>query len=192
MIYTIEGKLSHRAEHFTVVDIGGLGIKVFAHARGIEKLPAAGTKVKFFCHLHVREDALDLYGFASEAELTFFESLISISGVGPKSALAILNIDKLENILAAIKEGRPDLLTRASGIGRKTAERIILELRGKVKSEKSESFIGKMEADSDLVEILVGLGYRRDQGKSALAKVDEKIVGLEDRLKAVLKVLGGK
>lgn len=192
MIHTIEGTLTHRGGNFAVVNVGGLGIKVFSHARGISSLPVAGNKIKFFCHLHVREDALDLFGFTSEEELSFFESLISISGVGPKSALSIFGVDKLENILAAIKENRPDLLTRASGIGRKTGERIVLELRGKVGSEKSESFVGKMEADSDVVEALVGLGYRRDQARAALGKIDEKVTGLEERLKAALKILGGK
>ncbi len=192
MIYSIDGKLTHRGGNFAVVEIGGLGMKVFTHARGIGALPAIGSGLKFFCHLHIRENAMELYGFVLQAELEFFESLISVNGVGPKSALAILGVDKLENILAAIKESRPDLLTHASGIGRKTAERIVLELKNKVTSEKSESFVGKMESDSDLVETLVGLGYRRDQAKAALAKVGEKIIGLEDRLKAALKVLAGK
>ncbi len=192
MIYTIEGKLTHRAENFVVIETGGLGIKVFTHARSMHALPAAGSNSKFFCHLHLREDAMELYGFTSQKELELFEALISVNGVGPKSALAILGIDTLENISAAIKENRPDLLKRASGIGGKTADRIVLELKNKITSEKSESFVGKMEADSDLLETLVGLGYRREQAKSALAKVDEKVVGLEERLKAAFKVLGKK
>ncbi|MEK7507997.1 MAG: Holliday junction branch migration protein RuvA [Patescibacteria group bacterium] len=192
MIYTIEGKLTHRGENFVVLETGGLGMRIFTHARSMHAIPASGSVIKFFCHLHVRENALELYGFASQKELDLFESLISVSGVGPKSAIAILGIDKLENILAAIKENRPDLLRRASGIGGKTADRIVLELKNKVTSEKSESVVGKMETDSDLVETLVGLGYRREQAKAALAKVDEKVVGLEGRLKAVFKVLGKK
>ncbi len=192
MIYSIEGKLTHKGLNFSVVEVGGLGFKLFMHARDIARLPAMGSTAKFFCHLRPREDAMDLYGFASKAELDFFELLISVSGVGPKSALSILGIDALENILAAVKEGRPDLLTRASGIGRKTAERIVLELKNKVVSEKSESFVGKMEADSDLVETLVSLGYRREQAKAALGKVSEKVTDLQERLKAALKVLGGK
>ncbi len=192
MLYSISGKLASKGGHFAVVDAAGLGLKIFTNQRTLASLPQIGSGVKFFCHLHVREDALELYGFLTEAELGFFELLISVSGVGPKSALAILEIDKLEKLTSAIKESRPDLLTRASGIGRKTAERIILELKSKVQSAKSEMIVAKMESDSDLVETLVGLGYRRDQARAALGRVDEKIAKMEDRLKAVLKILGGK
>ncbi len=192
MISSIEGMLSLKGERGVVVEVGGVGFMVFTSARVIRALPAAGSKVKFFSHLHVRENAIELYGFPSRPELEFFEALISVSGVGPKSALAILGVDKFENIAAAIREGRPDLLTRASGIGRKIGERIVLELRTKVSSVESESFVGKMEADTDLIETLASLGYRKEQAKSALEKVDGKIKGLEDRLKAALKILGGK
>jgi holliday junction DNA helicase RuvA len=128
----------------------------------------------------------------SEDELQFFEMLISVSGVGPKSALAILDVAKLDELSAAIKEDRPDLLTRASGIGRKTAERVIIELRTKVQSVKSGSMVEKMETDADLVEALSSLGYRREEARAALGKVDVKVVGVEARLKAALGILGKK
>lgn len=192
MLYGISGKLAAKGGHFAVVEAAGLGLKIFTNARTLGKLPPAGSDVKFFTHLHVREDALDLFGFLSQEELLFFELLISVSGVGPKSALAIMDVAELKSLQAAIKEGRPDLLTKASGVGTKTAERIIIDLRNKVRSEKSELVVGKMDTDVDLVETLVGLGYRRDQAKVALGKVDEKITNLEDRLKAALKILGGR
>ncbi|MBI4059743.1 Holliday junction branch migration protein RuvA [Candidatus Giovannonibacteria bacterium] len=192
VIYSISGKLVSKFEHFVVVEAAGLGLKVFVNKRTLGKLPSAGTDVKLFSYFYLREDGVELYGFVSESELRFFEMLISVSGVGPKSALTILDIAELKNLAAAIKEGRPDLLTKASGIGRKTAERIILELKSKVQSEKSEQVVRKMETDADLVETLVGLGYRREEVRAALSKVDEKIAGMEDRLKAALKVLSGK
>jgi holliday junction DNA helicase RuvA len=192
MLYSISGKLALKSEHFAVVDAAGLGLKIFASRRTLDALPALSANVKFFTHLHVREDALDLFGFPTAEELAFFELLISVSGVGPKSALSIMDVAELKNLSAAIKEGRPDLLTKASGVGRKTAERIILDLKGRVSSEKSETTVGKMDVDIDLVETLTGLGYRRDQAKAALGKVDEKIMNLEERLKAALKILGGK
>src|ERR1700733_232500 len=98
--------------------------------------------------------------------------LISVSGVGPKSALSILDIAQLDELSAAIKEGRPDLLTKAAGIGRKTAERVIIELRGRVQSSRSGAITEKMQTDSDLVEALMSLGYHRDQARAALAKVN--------------------
>jgi Holliday junction DNA helicase RuvA len=192
VIYTLEGRLSSKNDNFAVVEVVGLGLKIFTNSRTLGSLPAVGSAVKFFTHLHQREEGLELYGFLTRDELSFFELLISVSGVGPKSALSIMEISELKNLTAAIKENRPDLLTRASGVGRKTAERIILELKSRVQSEKSELVVGKMEADADLVETLTGLGYRRDQARAALAKVDEKIAGLENRLKAALKILGGR
>jgi Holliday junction DNA helicase RuvA len=194
MIYSIEGALALKEVSFAVVEAGGLGVKLFASKQTLEALPLAGTgnKVKFFCHLHVREDALDLFGFTAAAELEFFEMLISVSGVGPKSALAILDTAPLDELSAAIKEGRPDLLTRAAGIGRKTAERVIVELRTKVQSSKSGATVDKMQTDSDLVEALMSLGYHRDQARAALGKVGKEIEGTEARLRAALAVLANK
>jgi Holliday junction DNA helicase RuvA len=148
-----------------------------------------GCETKLFTHFHIREDAMELYGFLSEESLTFFELLISVSGVGPKSALSILDVAALDELSAAIKEGRPDLLTKASGIGRKTAERIIIELRNKVQSAKSGAVVEKMETDSDLVEALSSLGYRREEARAALGKVASETVGVEARLKEALKIL---
>lgn len=189
MIYSVEGKLSLKDDHFAVVTTGGIGVKLFASRLTIEGLPALGAAVKFFCHLHVREDALDLFGFTSPDELQFFEMLISVSGVGPRSALAILDTGPLEELSAAIKENRPDLLTRAPGIGRKTAERVIIELRTKVQAAKSEATVAKMETDSDLLEALTSLGYRRDEARAALGKVGKEVEGTEARLRAALAVL---
>ncbi len=192
MFYNVSGKLTAKMGGFAVIDAAGLGLKIFISSRTAERLPPTGSNLKLFSHLHVREDAMELYGFLSEEELRFFELLISVSGVGPKSAIAILNIAEIKDLAAAIKENRPDLLTRASGIGRKTAERIVLELKTKVKAEKSDLTVGKMESDADIVETLAGLGYKREQAKAALARIDEKIIGLEERLKAALKILGGR
>lgn len=192
MIYSVEGKLALKESGFAVVTTGGVGIKLFASRLTIEGLPAVGADIKFFCHLHVREDALDLFGFTSPDELQFFEMLISVSGVGPRSALAILDTGPLSELSAAIKENRPDLLTRAPGIGRKTAERVIVELKTKVQSAKSGAVVEKMQTDSDLVEALMGLGYRRDEARAALGKVDEKMTGTEERLRAALAMLANK
>ena len=192
MIYSVKGKIELKSSTFAVLDVGGLGLKIFMHDRGLHALGVVGDTAHLFCHLQVKEDALDLYGFLDEHELRFFELLISVSGVGPRSALSILHVADLGQLAAAIKEGRPDVLTRASGIGRKTAERVIVELRSKVKSEQSAETVKKMETDSDLVEVLTNLGYRREEARVALGKVDEKIVDLEARLKMALKILAGR
>ncbi len=131
MIYSIFGRLALKEENFIVIEAGGFGMKLFVSKTTLDALPAAanGNEVKLFTHLNVKEDALDLYGFSSQDELDFFELLISVSGVGPRSALAILDVGRLNELSAAIKEGRPDLLTKAAEIGRTTVERMILEMR---------------------------------------------------------------
>ena len=190
MIYRVSGKLVLIADRFVVIETGGIGFKVHISARTLAGLGAPGVDITFFTHMHVREDGMDLFGFLSEAELVFFELLISISGVGPRSALSILDVASLEELSAAIKEGRPDLLSRASGIGKKTAERIIIELKTKVQSVKAGIVVEKMEVDEDLIEALANLGYRRDDARSALSKVGTDVQGINDRLRATLSILG--
>jgi Holliday junction DNA helicase RuvA len=192
MIYSVSGKLASKGGNLMIVETGGFGIKVFASEQTIRRAGPAGKDIKLFTHFHVREDAMDLYGFLSEDELSFFELLISVSGVGPKSALSIIDVADLEELSAAIQEGRPDLLTKASGIGRKTAERIIVELRSKMKSSRSGAVVEKMETDVDLVEALSNLGYRREEARDALAKVPRETTGVEARLKEALRILSGR
>lgn len=190
MIYRVSGKLVLIADRFVVIETGGIGFKVHISARTLAGLGSPGVDIVFFTHMHVREDGMDLFGFLSESELVFFELLISISGVGPRSALSILDVASLEELSAAIKEGRPDLLSRASGIGKKTAERIIIELKTKVQSVKAGIVVEKMEVDEDLIEALANLGYRRDDARSALSKVGAEVQGINDRLRAALSILG--
>lgn len=189
MIYSLSGKLEGKKDNSVIVNVHGVGFKVFASKRTILDL---AEEVNIFTHLNVKEDALDLYGFRTAEDLDFFEKLISVSGVGPKSALSIMDVADLKNVTAAIQEGRPDLLTQASGIGRKTAERIIVELRGKVGMASSEGAVRAMESDADVLEALTALGYKRDVARSALEKIETDIKGVEVRLKAALKILGKK
>ncbi|MBI2888743.1 MAG: Holliday junction branch migration protein RuvA [Candidatus Liptonbacteria bacterium] len=200
MIYTLEGILGLKTDRFAVVEVAGVGLRVNLHGQALGKLPRVGTKIKLFTHFHVREDAFDLYGFLTEEELDLFELLISVSGVGPKSALSVLDVAERKEIEAAIKENRPDLLTRASGVGRKTAERIILELKGKVSARGSGATVQRMETDADLIEALTGMGYAREEARDALAKVSVSPAGpgqaasrdLSARLKEALRILSGR
>ena len=189
MIYSLNGKLVAKKEGFVVIDVAGLGYKVHVAPRILEKLPSVGESVQLYSYLNVKEDALDLYGFLREPELVFFEKLLTISGVGPKSALAVMAVATVEQLAAAINEGKSDLLTRAPGVGKKTAERIVLELRGKLPSLKSGETVLLMEADVDVEEALVGLGYSRSDARKAIEKVDRKTKGLENRLKTALRNL---
>ena len=192
MIYSIKGKLAEKHNNFFVVEISGIGFQIKSSFNVLKTLSQIGSEVNVFTYLHVREDALELYGFLDKEELNFFEMLIGISGIGPKSALGIMGVEKVEKLKAAISEGRAELLTKASGVGKKTAERVVLELRGKLSQEGSGKIAGLMETDLDIVEALANLGYTKFQAKEALAKVDSKIVRMEERIKEALKLLKSK
>ncbi len=132
---------------------------------------------------------MELYGFLRKEELEFFKLLIGVSGIGPKSALGVLGMESVDKLRAAISEGRTELLTKASGVGKKTAERIILELRSKFIQPGSEKIVGMMESDRDIVDALVNLGYTTGQARSALEKIDPAIVAMEERIKHALRIL---
>jgi len=190
MIHYLTGKVIGRGENFAVIDNNGIGFKVFLTSETINKLPVTDSAVKIFCYLYIREETgPELYGFLKEEEVNFFGLLNSISGIGPKTALNILSIDRLENIMAAIIESRPDLLTRASGIGQKTAERIILELKSKIKMKTAKSLTQKLDLDTEVEEALVGLGYARRQVRDVLTQIPADIKKIEDRLKEALRFL---
>src|SRR3989344_472730 len=189
MIYFLEGILRDKKNDFCAIEVGGVAFKVRSSSNVLKSLPKIGDSVKLYTHLHVREDALDLYGFLEFEELQLFESLISVSGIGPKSAMNILGIDKLDKLRAAINEGRVELLTKASGVGKKTAERVVLELRGKLAQSGSQKLVGLMESDQDILEVLVNLGYTRSQAKDALEKVPSQKLSIEERIKEALSLL---
>lgn len=189
MIYSVEGKIVGRGDFFVVVEIGGLGLKISTDARTLRGISKTGDKVRLFCYLYVREDQLELYGFKEEETLRLFEMLNTVAGIGPKTALGILDVDTVSNIMAAIIERRAELLTRTSGIGRKTAERIILELHGKIKLPKAKALTEKMDIDREVEEALTGLGYARAEVRKAVEAVPETEKTLEERLKFALKTL---
>ncbi|MBI5306158.1 Holliday junction branch migration protein RuvA [Candidatus Wolfebacteria bacterium] len=192
MIYSLSGKLLVKKLNFAVIEAGGIGFKIFISSKSSYKLPKIGSKAKLFCYTNVRQDGLELYGFFDEEELEIFELFIAINSIGPKIALRILSELPLGSVLSAIDKNRPDILSRISGIGKKTAERIILELRGKVKnkSEKNgEKLISIMEMDEDLEKALKNLGYKQSEIKDALRDVPSKIDKIDERLKFALKFL---
>lgn len=187
MIYSLTGSVSKKQGGAVVVEVSGVGYFVTAPLSVLASLPAVGEQVKLLIHHHVREDANDLYGFLTDQELSLFQSLISISGVGPKSAMGIMGVAPAADLVAAINEGRVDLLTKASGVGKKTAERVVLELKGKLTFMETSTAIHKMEGDLELEETLIGLGYSKAQAKAAIGKLDPVLKDFSERLKAVLK-----
>ncbi|MBI5079152.1 Holliday junction branch migration protein RuvA [Candidatus Wolfebacteria bacterium] len=188
MIYCLSGKLIAKNPNFAVIEASGIGFKVFISPRTDKNLSKSG-KVRFFCSLIPHREGLDLYGFLSEKELEIFELFRSIAGIGPKAALKILGIDDINGLLAAINEGRGDLLTKAAGVGAKKAERVILEMRGKIKTKHDEKNLKLMESDLETESALKNLGYKRDKIASVLKQISPDLVKKEDRIKAALKIL---
>lgn len=189
MISYLRGTIKLKEEVFVVVVVSGVGYKVFLLERDLSKTKV-GEAAEFFTYHYVREDDERLYGFSNLEELEMFELLFSITGIGPKSAMGILNIAPINSLKAAIVKKDVSLLTKVSGVGRKTAERVVLELASKIKSSSKTA-----EETSDLfdaVEALMSLGYSRTQALSALEKIPENISDAAEKVRLALKSLGKK
>ncbi len=176
-------------DKYVVVDVGGLGYKVFVTADTLHSLKV-GNETFLSTYLAVREDALDLYGFTSKKEKDFFELLLTISGIGPKSALNILSLVSSDTLVSAIRSGSTAHLVKVSGIGRKTAEKIVLELRDKLGGmAMTEDMSIGMSSDADAIEALKALGYDGDDAREALKKIDKEISDTAKKVRAALKLL---
>ena len=189
MISSLEGLIEYKSSRFVAINVAGVGYKVFISPIISKKIPESGQKVKLFTFLYVRENALDIYGFLDRKEEEFFELLISISGIGPKSALGILSVASVSEIKSAIIKGDSAPLTKVSGIGRKTAEKIILELKNKIEILPSEFVAGSPE-DSEVIDALIGLGYKLSEAREAIRKIPKSIKGVEAKIKETLKMMG--
>lgn len=191
MISHIKGKIILKKEKFIIVSTGNVGYKIFTLSNSSE----VGEEVEFFVHLNVREDALTLFGFSKYEDLELFELLISVSGIGPKTGLGVLSLADSKTIKIAIAREDSSILTRVSGIGKKTAERIILELKNKftiTDADRSEEKGKEINDHSDALEALVSLGYSSYQAKKTLSEISPEIKDVGERIKMALKELGRK
>ena len=192
MISYIKGKIIFKNDSFIIVSTGSVGYKVFV----MSDLSEIGQDIELFTYLNVREDALTLYGFLEYKELELFEHLISISGIGPKAGMGILSLADPKTIKVAIAKGDSSILTRVSGIGKKTAERVVLELRNKFSSIEGDDALqekGKEINDyTDTIEALVSLGYSSSQAKKALSNIPTEVKDISERIRLSLKELGKK
>jgi holliday junction DNA helicase RuvA len=190
MIAQLRGRVVMRRDDSVVLDVNGVGFRVRTPTSTLEVVGGEGTEAQLFTHLHVREDDLSLYGFASEEELSLFELLLTVSGIGPRAALGVLSAAAPNTVRAAIAQGNLDILTGIPGIGKKTAQRLVLELKGKV--DLTEAELGETSPlDQEVVAALVNLGYSAAEAQRAARAVpaSEKVV--EDRIRAALRYLGG-
>jgi Holliday junction DNA helicase RuvA len=188
MIGYIEGTIRLVTDKYALISTGGLGYKVFGTQELLAKLNGQ-TNCSLFTHLAVREDALDLYGFENESELSLFELLITVSGIGPRGALNVLSIASIETLEQAIATGDTGYLTKVSGIGRKTAEKIVLELRDKMQARTNGETKKDLRGESDAVLALQSLGYSQSESREALKQIDPTLT-TNQKIKEALKFLG--
>jgi Holliday junction DNA helicase RuvA len=197
MIAIIHGALVYKSIDHIIIDVGGIGYRVFIPLSTFYSLPEEG-EIKIYTHTHVREDALSLYGFLTLEEKELFATLITISGVGPKLAVNILSHIPVNDLKRAIAGGDVARLSSLPGIGKKTAERLILELKDRLKSaerdlpeEKTSSFGFKTEnLLNDVISAMVNLGYKESQARKVLENMElAPNATMEDTLKGALKLL---
>jgi Holliday junction DNA helicase RuvA len=194
----IRGKLEAKGGDYIIIDAGGIGYKVFTSLSTLEAAGQTGNEFKAFTHLYVREDVMSLYGFATQEELGMFELLLTVSGVGPKAALALLSAVSPSKFGLAVITDDAKTLTRAQGIGAKMAQRIILELKDKIKKEQlalntgagfEKAAVGGNSRQSEAISALMVLGYTMVEANRAVAAVYSEELDLESIIRNALKGL---
>jgi holliday junction DNA helicase RuvA len=186
MIRMVRGTVMARGKDYLVIDVGGVGYKVFVPE------PAAlsansNEEIILHTYLQVREDALNLFGFADEEELAMFELLLGVNGVGPKVALATLSVLNPDMLRMAVASEEPAMIARVPGVGKRTAEKIVLELRDKVKHVSGiQSLAYATDVDSEVVDALISLGYSVVEAQRAVQKLPKEATSVEDRLRLAL------
>ncbi|MBC8609794.1 Holliday junction ATP-dependent DNA helicase RuvA [uncultured Ruminococcus sp.] len=197
MIYSLHGILKVTEPNFVVVDVGGVGYGVKTTLTTVSTLPPVGEEVFLYTYLHVREDAMELYGFYDASELNCYKMLISVNGVGPKAALSILSDHTPEQFALCVASGDAKALTKSAGIGLKTAQRIVLELKDKVSKEQvADGVTGRRAAPAavatgnaaEAISALVVLGYPQSEAAAVISSLDPS-TSVEDMIKAGLKGL---
>lgn len=187
MISSLNGKVVHKDLGYIIIDVGGVGYRV-AVETGVALEAIPGEAIFLWTYLAVRENALDLYGFKEREVLEIFELLITISGIGPKTALGILNVASPATLRQAVGTGDTSYLTRVSGIGKKNADKIVLELKDKLLISEGDKE-ADIRGDKDALEALISLGYSERDAREALKQISSEIHGASERVKAALKSL---
>ena len=188
MIATLEGILEYRGDDSVIINVGGIGFRVYVPTSTSSQLGAVKGRVSLYTHLHVREDNISLYGFASSEELTLFKSLISVTGIGAKLALALLSALNPGQLVMAITSGDIDLLSQTPGIGKKIASRLVVELKGKLEKDWRDVALPLAPERVDVIAALTGLGYSVMEATKAISKLpDSEGLSLEEKVKMALQ-----
>ena len=199
MIYNVKGILTYTDPNFAVVECGGVGFKCFVSMTTLRELPSIGKEVNLYTYMSVREDALGLFGFFSVDELEAFKLLISVSGIGPKAAMAILSVLSPDKLSVAVSSGDVRSIQSAQGVGKKTAERVVLELKDKMLAigGASSTVVEGIQAVStnenaqEAVEVLVSLGFTQSDAAAAVGSMD-KSLSVDDMVRKGLRLLSSQ
>ena len=200
MFSYLKGFLAQKGQNFVVIDVSGIGFKVYTSLTSLQSIGAnaENTPVTFYTYMYIKEGIMDLYGFSTAEELNMFVLLFSVSGVGAKGAIAILSSLTPQKLAVSLVTNDVSSIKKASGIGPKTAQRIILELKDKIKNEELVAAqedtcisdgISLTDAHSEAVSALIVLGYSKIEAENAVAKAPKDLNNAEDIIKAALKAL---
>lgn len=190
MIAAIEGTLELRGDDWAIVKVGGVSLQVFMPATTLNQPGDLGQRVQLYTQLSLKEDSVSIYGFLSQQELDLFKMLTSVSGVGPKAALVILSHLNPDQLTSAIATGDVDLLTQLPSVGRKTAQRLVLELKAKLEKWAGAKALSLKQGDAEVVAALTNLGYSTSEATRSLAALPPSTdLTLEEKIGLALQYL---
>lgn len=191
MIASLQGRVKAITANALIVEVGGVGYRVRVGHSLLDGAVRSGQAIELFTHLYVRENEIALYGFRTLQEQELFATLLGVSGIGPRTALAILETFSPETLRDIVTQGDANILTRIPGIGRKTAQRLMLDLKDKIGiSGEVVLTLGISERDADVINALTALGYTLSEAQMALAGIPKEIEALDERILAALQFLG--
>lgn len=192
MIGYLRGKVQNFSSKKLVIDIGGVGYDVIPSGEITKKQIKPGNEVEIYVHTYVREDQISLFGFATSEELNLFKLLITVSGIGPKTALAVLSVGSTDQVKNAVAMADVNFFNKVSGIGKKSAQRIIVDLKSKIGSIEELDLSGEEEkANQEVIEVLRGMGLMQKEAREAVKTIDCGLP-LEDRIRLALKQISGR
>jgi Holliday junction DNA helicase RuvA len=193
MIASLSGKIESMNSDTAIINVGGVGFRVHMPTSAITTIGRTGDTIKVYTHMHVREDNIAIYGFPTADELWLFETLLGVTGLGPKLSLAMLSALTPDQIRMAIATGSIDMLDMIPGIGKKVASRIILELKDKIGAGFAITLTPETKENADVLSALTSLGYSAAEAVKAVAALpSDKKLKLEERVKLCLQYLGSK
>ena len=191
MIAMPRGVLELREDDVVIIDVNGVGYYVYVPDSVMNDLGREGSDVSVYTHLHVRENEMSLYGFSTVDQRALFQQLLTVSGIGPKVAMALLSVLSPDQLRLAIAEGNVSLLTQAPGVGKRTAERMILDLKGKIEIEELVPAGETSMADTEVVTALESLGYSRSEAQEAVRHLPDGDLSLEEKITEALRYFAG-